>query len=62
MDNLTKGRYVQLLARGYSPKDVFKALSKGTDIEKEQLRKEFDYWRTHNGIEDLKPARAVRKG
>jgi len=62
MDNLTKGRYVQLLARGYSPKDVFKALSKGTDIEKEQLRKEFDYWRTHNGIKDLKPARAVRKG
>ncbi|MEG7996027.1 hypothetical protein SQO50_12270 [Enterococcus faecium] len=32
MDTLTKGRYVQLLARGYSPKDVFKALSKGTDI------------------------------
>ena len=29
MDTLTKGRYVQLLARGYSPKDVFKALSKG---------------------------------
>lgn len=62
MDTLTKGRYVQLLARGYSPKDVFKALSKGTDIEKEQLRKEFDYWRTHNGIKDLKPARAARKG
>ncbi|MEB4751769.1 hypothetical protein [Enterococcus sp. E5-162] len=26
MDTLTKGRYVQLLARSYSPKDVFKAL------------------------------------
>ena len=26
MDTLTKGRYVQLLARGYSPKEVFKAL------------------------------------
>ncbi|EME7116101.1 hypothetical protein P5B26_001868 [Enterococcus faecium] len=50
MDTLTKGRYVQLLARGYSPKDVFKALSKGTDMEKERLRKEFDYWRTYNGI------------
>ncbi|WP_180813604.1 hypothetical protein [Enterococcus faecium] len=24
MDTLTKGRYVQLLARGYSPKEVFK--------------------------------------
>ncbi|PQB70125.1 hypothetical protein CUM95_12335 [Enterococcus faecium] len=35
MDTLTKGRYVQLLARGYSPKEVFKALSKGTDMEKE---------------------------
>ena len=44
MDTLTKGRYVQLLARSYSPKDVFKALSKGTDMEKERLRKEFDYW------------------
>lgn len=42
MATLTKGRYVQLLARGYSPKDVFKALSKGTDMEKERLRKEFD--------------------
>lgn len=41
MDTLTKGRYVQLLARGYSPKDVFKALSKGTDMEKERLRKGF---------------------
>ena len=57
MDTLTKGRYVQLLARGYSPKDVFK----GTDMEKERLRKEFDYWRTHNGIKDLKPARPVIK-
>ncbi|RXW61380.1 hypothetical protein CYQ73_12350, partial [Enterococcus faecium] len=28
MDTLTKGRYVQLLARGYSPKEVFKALKK----------------------------------
>ncbi|MDW8788913.1 hypothetical protein [Enterococcus faecium] len=28
MDTLTKGRYVQLLARGYSPKEVFKALSR----------------------------------
>lgn len=61
MDTLTKGRYVQLLARGYSPKDVFKSLSKGTDMEKERLRKEFDYWRTHNGIKDLKPARPVNK-
>ncbi|MEB3137654.1 hypothetical protein [Enterococcus faecium] len=61
MDTLTKGRYVQLLARGYSPKEVFKALSKGTDMEKERLRKEFDYWRTHNGIKDLKPARPVIK-
>ena len=61
MDTLTKGRYVQLLARGYSPKDVFKALSKGTDMEKERLRKEFDYWRTHNEIKDLKPARPVIK-
>ncbi|WP_341867314.1 hypothetical protein [Enterococcus faecium] len=26
MDTLTKGRYVQLLARGYSPKEVFKGL------------------------------------
>ena len=59
MDTLTKGRYVQLLARGYSPKDVFKALSKGTDMEKERLLKEFDYWREHNGIKDLKPARPV---
>ncbi|EGP5233945.1 TPA: hypothetical protein ACF39N_002339 [Enterococcus hirae] len=64
MDTLTKGRYVQLLARGYSPKDVFKSLSKGTDMEdmeKERLRKEFDYWRIHNGIKDLKPARPVIK-
>ncbi|HIF1846099.1 TPA: hypothetical protein ACXX02_001384 [Enterococcus faecium] len=61
MDTLTKGRYVQLLARSYSPKDVFKALSKGTDIEKERLRKEFDYWRIYNGIKDLKPARPVVK-
>ncbi|HFJ7381581.1 MAG: hypothetical protein ACLS5P_09535 [Enterococcus faecium] len=61
MDTLTKGRYVQLLARGYSPKDVFKALSKGTDMEKERLRKEFDYWRIYNGIKDLKPARPVVK-
>lgn len=37
MDTLTKGRYVQLLARGYPPKDVFKSLSKGTDMEKERL-------------------------
>ncbi|EEW64616.2 hypothetical protein EFZG_02804, partial [Enterococcus faecium TC 6] len=35
--------------------------SKGTDMEKERLRKEFDYWRTHNGIKDLKPARPVIK-
>lgn len=61
MDSLTKGKYIQLLARGYSPKDVFKALSKGTDMEKERLRKEFDYWRTHNGIKELKPARPVIK-
>ncbi|MDN6966564.1 hypothetical protein EXW10_13340 [Enterococcus faecium] len=61
MDTLTKGRYVQLLARSYSPKDVFKALSKGTDMEKERLRKEFDYWRIYNGIKDLKPARPVVK-
>ena len=61
MDTLTKGRYVQLLARSYSPKDVFKALSKGTDMEKERLRKEFDYWRTYNEIKDLKPARPVVK-
>ena len=39
MDTLTKGRYVQLLARGYSPKDVFKALSKGTDMEKKDYEK-----------------------
>ncbi|EOS7926314.1 hypothetical protein D3I19_RS09040 [Enterococcus hirae] len=38
MDTLTKGRYVQLLARGYSPKDVFKALAKGTDMEKDNPR------------------------
>ncbi len=31
MDTLTKGRYVQLLARGYSPKEVFKALSKRSE-------------------------------
>ncbi|EGP5244515.1 hypothetical protein EFL04_13055 [Enterococcus faecium] len=43
MDTLTKGRYVQLLARGYSPKDVFKALSKGTDMEKEA------FWDGHLG-------------
>lgn len=61
MDTLTKGRYVQMLARSYSPKDVFKALSKGTDMEKERLRKEFDYWRIYNGIKDLKPARPVVK-
>ncbi|HFC9195252.1 TPA: hypothetical protein QFN10_000245 [Enterococcus faecium] len=61
MDTLTKGRYVQLLARGYSPRDVFKALSKGTDMEKERLRKEFDYWRIHNGIQELRPARPVTK-
>ncbi|MFS1181207.1 hypothetical protein ACFDDV_12970 [Enterococcus lactis] len=61
MDTLTKGRYVQLLARSYSPKDVFKALSKGTDMEKKRLRKEFDYWRAYNGIKDLKPARPVVK-
>ncbi|HDL0812915.1 hypothetical protein [Enterococcus faecium] len=61
MDTLTKGRYVQLLASSYSPKDVFKALSKGTDMEKERLRKEFDYWRIYNGIKDLKPARPVVK-
>ena len=53
MDTLTKG--------SYSPKDVFKALSKGTDMEKERLRKEFDYWRIYNGIKDLKPARPVVK-
>lgn len=39
MDTLTKGRYVQLLARGYSPKDVFKSLSKGTDMEKKDYEK-----------------------
>ncbi len=39
MDTLTKGRYVQLLARSYSPKDVFKALSKGTDMEKKDYEK-----------------------
>lgn len=61
MDDLTKGRYVQLLARGYSAKDVFKALSKGSDMDKQSLRKEFDYWREHNGIKDLKPARPVIK-
>jgi hypothetical protein len=61
MDTLTKGRYVQLLARSYSPKDVFKALSKGTDMEKKDYEKEFDYWRIYNGIKDLKPARPVVK-
>ena len=61
MDTLTKGRYVQLLARSYSPKDVFKALSKGKKKKKERLRKEFDYWRIYNGIKDLKPARPVVK-
>ena len=30
-------------------------------MEKERLRKEFDYWRTYNGIKDLKPARTVVK-
>ena len=37
MDTLTKGRYVQLLARGYSPKDVFKSCLK------EQIWKKKDY-------------------
>lgn len=50
-----------MLARGYSPKDVFRSLSKGTNMEKEKLRKEFDYWRTHNGIKELKPAQPVIK-
>ncbi|MCZ2331830.1 hypothetical protein GIV00_00020 [Enterococcus faecium] len=39
MDTLTKGRYVQLLARGYSPKDVFKALSKGNRYGKRKITK-----------------------
>lgn len=37
MDTLTKGRYVQLLARGYSPKDVFKSYLK------ERIWKKKDY-------------------
>ncbi|WP_154641725.1 hypothetical protein [Enterococcus faecium] len=36
MDTLTKGRYVQMLARGYFPTDVFKSMSKGTDLEQER--------------------------
>ena len=38
MDTLTKGRYVQLLARGYSPKDVFKEqIWKKKDCEKNSI-------------------------
>ncbi|HAR1890594.1 hypothetical protein FIU29_13275 [Enterococcus faecium] len=38
MDTLTKGRYVQLLARGYSPKEMYLK-----PYPKEQIWKKKDY-------------------
>ncbi|MFB8449853.1 hypothetical protein [Enterococcus thailandicus] len=62
LDTLTKAKYIHLLAKGYRAKDVFKSLSKGIGgKEKEKLREEFDYWRTLNGIKDLKPVRPTMK-
>ncbi|EGP5708317.1 hypothetical protein ACJQ40_001931 [Enterococcus faecium] len=61
MYSLTKGKYIDLLAKGYSAKDVFKALSKGSNMEKETLRKEFDFWRELNGIKEMKPVRPLIK-
>ena len=60
MDTLTKGKYIQLLAKGYSVKDIFKALSKGSNMDKKILREEFDFWRECNGILELKPVRTVK--
>lgn len=39
MDSLTKGKYIQLLARGYTPRDVFRSLAEGTNMKKSTLRK-----------------------
>ena len=61
MDSLTKGKYIQLLARDYTPRDVFRSLAEGTNMKKSTLRKEFDYWRIQNGIKELKPVRPVVK-
>lgn len=61
MDSLTKGKYIQLLARGYTPRDVFRSLAKGTNMKKLTLKKEFDYWRIQNGIKEVKPVRPVVK-
>lgn len=58
---LTKKKYIDLLAKGYSAKDVRKALSKGSNIEKTKLQKEFDFWREQNGIKELKPVRPLIK-
>ncbi|EGP5213187.1 hypothetical protein [Enterococcus faecium] len=61
MDNLTKGKYIQLLACGHTPRDIFQSLAKGTDMKKERLREEFEYWLTQNGIKELKPVKQVMK-